>query len=367
MKLEITPIGYVKNEFKAPGPVQEPNKVISRIEIKEELAEGLNKIEEQSLIDVLFYFHRSDHYSLNTRTFTGEQRGLFATRSPNRLNKLGITRVRFLRREENTLFVTGLDAIDGSPVIDLKPADHLAPKESEADADAYLKRMKQNPRFGILIKIKDGQTDQLLLEAGQLHGHYCPGLALGVMAAQRAMAEIRSLSDGMEDLLAIVETNNCFADGVQFVTGCSFGNNALIFKDFGKMALTLTKRDGRGLRICTQNEALDRINARVPEFDPLFQKVVVEQNRDEGILRQFKEISTHCSFETLKLPFDELFTIKHVKSSIPPYAPIMESLVCNTCGEAFMASKGASGTVVPICKSCSTEVYPFLDGRGINR
>ncbi len=365
MQLEITPIGYVKNEFKTAAAVQEPNKVISRIEIEKELADGLHKIEEQSLIDVLFYFHRSEHYSLNTRTFTGEQRGLFATRSPNRLNKLGVTRVRLIRREENTLFVTGLDAIDGSPVIDLKPADYLAPTE-ESEADAYLKRMKQNPRFDILRKIKDGQTDQLLLEVGQLHGHFCPGLALGVMAAQKAMSEIRSLSDGMEDLLAIVETNNCFADGVQFVTGCSFGNNALIFKDFGKMALTLTTRDGRGVRISTQNEALDRINRRVPEFDPLFQEVVVAQNRDEGILRQFKETSTRCSFETLLLPFDELFAIKRVETTIPPYAPIMESLVCNTCAEAFMASKNASDTEVPVCRSCSTKVYPFLDGRGIN-
>ena len=53
----------------------------------------------------------------------------------------------------------------------------------------------------------------------------------------------------MEELIAIVETNNCFSDGVQVVTGCTFGNNGLIYKDLGKTAVTVAKRDGTAIRI----------------------------------------------------------------------------------------------------------------------
>lgn len=225
---------------------------------------------------------------------------------------------------------------------------------------------KQNPRLQILKQIKNGETEQLLLAAGQLHGHYCPGLALGVIAAEKAMMEVRGLSDGMEDLLAIVETNNCFSDGVQFVTGCSFGNNALIFKDFGKMAVTLTSRDGKGIRVVARNNALERIKTKVPEFDPLFKKVVEEQNRDEKLLKGFKEIATQCSFETIKIPFNELFTISPVEISIPAYAPIMETQVCNRCGEAFVASKAAPSDAETLCRGCATMGYGHLDGRGID-
>jgi formylmethanofuran dehydrogenase subunit E len=50
------------------------------------------------------------------------------------------------------------------------------------------------------------------MKAGQFHGHYCPGLALGVLAGTYAMAQMSEMSDGMEKLLAIVETNNCFME-----------------------------------------------------------------------------------------------------------------------------------------------------------
>ena len=62
---------------------------------------------------------------------------------------------------------------------------------------------------------------------GALHGHFCPFLAIGVKAAARAVKELGISSTGMEEVVAIVETNNCFSDGVQFVTGCSLGTTLL--------------------------------------------------------------------------------------------------------------------------------------------
>jgi formylmethanofuran dehydrogenase subunit E len=81
-----------------------------------------------------------------------------------------------------------------------------------------------NPREEIEKAVNDGDLEKLLRLSGLLHGHYCPGLAMGVKAAAKAVKELKVKSTGMEEVVATVEINNCFADGVQMVTGCSFGN-----------------------------------------------------------------------------------------------------------------------------------------------
>ncbi|MFW6203278.1 MAG: FmdE family protein, partial [Marinilabilia sp.] len=211
-----------------------------------------------------------------------------------------------------------------------------------------------------------GETDQLLKLAGQIHGHYCPGLAMGVMASAHAMDLLRGRSDGMEDLLAIVETNNCFSDGVQYVTGCTFGNNALIFKDFGKNAVSLVHRDGKGFRVRAVNDIREQLSRAYPDFQNLFEEVVVKQNHDEDLVSRFRQASREASFGMLELPFHELFLCEEIKVEVPSYAPIEESLVCDRCGETFMASRGKKQNGKTICKSCLGEYHPFLTGHGIH-
>ena len=100
-----------------------------------------------------------------------------------------------------------------------------------------------NPRTPIEAMIRQGDLEGLLRKAGELHGHFCPYVALGVRAGYLALTTLgieRNL--GMEEVLAIVETNNCFSDGIQVVTGCTVGNNALIYRDLGKTAVTVATR-----------------------------------------------------------------------------------------------------------------------------
>ncbi|MDW8103354.1 MAG: FmdE family protein, partial [Anaerolineae bacterium] len=90
------------------------------------------------------------------------------------------------------------------------------------------------PRSSVEFLIREGNARVLLLKAGELHGHFCPFLALGVRAGLIAMQALGVQENpGMEDVVAILECNNCFSDGVQVVTGCTFGNNALIYRDVG--------------------------------------------------------------------------------------------------------------------------------------
>ena len=92
----------------------------------------------------------------------------------------------------------------------------------------------------------DHETVQQIIE---FHGHMCPGLAMGIRAAEVALAEIGPHS-GDEEVVAIVETDMCSVDAIQFLTGCTFGKGNLIHHDFGKNAYTFVRRsDGRAVRV----------------------------------------------------------------------------------------------------------------------
>ncbi len=123
--LELKPIGIVHSPYKRVGepPRQGHNsETISEIEVFEEFAEGLQDIEGFSHIVVIYWFHKSQGYALMVKP-PGEDRlhGLFSTRSPQRPCPLGLTVVGLVARNKNTLEVRGLDAIDGTPVLDIKP------------------------------------------------------------------------------------------------------------------------------------------------------------------------------------------------------------------------------------------------------
>ena len=92
------------------------------IEIHPELAEGLLDIEGFSHLFVIWVFDRATDVSLvGTPPSDNRPHGVFATRSPRRPNPIGLTVVRLLRREGRTLHVAGIDMLDGTPVLDIKP------------------------------------------------------------------------------------------------------------------------------------------------------------------------------------------------------------------------------------------------------
>ena len=119
-------IGIVSNKVKHPLE-QDWEKVVSDIVVDSSLTEALDGLEEFSHIIVVYWMHRVATTSrLPTKVHPrGRQElplvGLLATRSPQRPNPVGIATVRLLERRENILKVEGLDAIDGTPVIDIKP------------------------------------------------------------------------------------------------------------------------------------------------------------------------------------------------------------------------------------------------------
>ena len=122
--IQLKPIGYVRNEIREKMR-HGWDRVESTITINPDLAPLLDGLEGFSHIIVLFWMHRVEG-SVPVKVHPQGREdmpltGLFATRAPIRPNSIGLTVVRLLNRKENMLRVIGLDAIDGTPVLDIKP------------------------------------------------------------------------------------------------------------------------------------------------------------------------------------------------------------------------------------------------------
>jgi tRNA-Thr(GGU) m(6)t(6)A37 methyltransferase TsaA len=123
----LQPIGFVESDFKE---IQHDPDVfagtVARIRVMPEYAPGLFRLEGYEKLYVIFVFHRSRGFKLVLHP-RGDparpERGVFATHSPSRPNPLGLSVVKLVGVEERALTVEGLDAIDGTPVLDIKPCD----------------------------------------------------------------------------------------------------------------------------------------------------------------------------------------------------------------------------------------------------
>ncbi len=225
-----------------------------------------------------------------------------------------------------------------------------------------------HPRRAIHELLRRGDRAGLLQQAAQLHGHYCPGLAYGVLAGWAGLRRLGFDNTGMEELLAVVECNNCFVDGIQFVTGCTLGNNALIYKDLGKTAVTIMSRQtGSAVRLALRPRTPPGADApaRDREAAELFQRLVRERRHDPAGLSRMRSLFREQSFETVAKPAEEWFDIRNVTPEFPEYAPIVNSEICAVCGEQFMETKRAPGRDAPTCLTCARADCLAVLGRGI--
>ncbi len=364
--IAFKPVGKVRNDFNTPDDYRKIKTKPSYIEVFDAYEDALLGIEENEYVEIIYHLHRSD-YKIQTYTNSRPDvlRGVFGTRSPSRPNAIGVTNVKLIKREHKRLLVEGLDALNDTPVLDIKNCDTSLFAYHCDHNPVHQSKLKVSPRIDMRSLIFGAHTDILMIKAAAMHGHYCTGLALGILAAVHAMNILEAESDGMEDLLAITETNNCFADGIQYVTACSFGNNALIFKDIGKTAFTLTKRNGKGIRIAAKSSARQVIRDTFPDHNRLYEKVVAEQNRTPELLAAYRNSSLERAFGTLTLPFEKLFEVSYPKTEVPSYAKVHESVICSSCNESVMITRSVLVNSKPMCYVCGNQTYGVIDGNGI--
>ena len=227
--------------------------------------------------------------------------------------------------------------------------------------------LPSNPRAPIDAMIRQGDLEGLLRKAGELHGHFCPYVALGVRAGYLALTALGIEQNlGMEEVLAIVETNNCFSDGIQVVTGCTFANNALIYRDLGKTAVTVARRDGTAVRLVLRADYRDNFDARYPEAAALFRKIVRERQQPTSEEHaRLTELWAETSAGQLDVPAEDLFTVQPQQIEVPAYAPILASATCALCGESVMESRARLVDGRPACLVCASAAVYQLDGAGV--
>ncbi len=128
------PIGFVSSPYKISSEIPKgfgvKHEAEGSLEILQEFELGLTDIEGFSHLIVLWEFDRSQHFELmGTPPIDDRPHGVFATRSPRRPNPIGLTVVEFQRREGSTLHVRGLDMLDRTPILDIKPYLSNVPAE----------------------------------------------------------------------------------------------------------------------------------------------------------------------------------------------------------------------------------------------
>jgi len=146
--INLSPIGYVKNDIPEDEVPRNRAEMISEIVIDDYWAKALTGIEEYSHIFVLFWMHKTGAAEVEQLIHPrGDNKlpltGVFASRTRNRPNPVGLAVAELLKREGNKLKVKRLDAFDGTPVLDIKPYDDYDSFESVNVPDWWAKRCRK--------------------------------------------------------------------------------------------------------------------------------------------------------------------------------------------------------------------------------
>ncbi|MFX1519364.1 MAG: tRNA (N6-threonylcarbamoyladenosine(37)-N6)-methyltransferase TrmO [Promethearchaeota archaeon] len=144
--IKLRPIGFVKT--KAVGKEVKRRKHISKLILCEDLTEALDGIDEFSHLFILFFLDKVKSEEKKLKAYPRGRTdmpllGVFATRIANRPNPIGLALVELLNVEGNTLTVRGLDAYDGTPVLDIKPFDYWDMVEDAKVPEWWVKLEKE--------------------------------------------------------------------------------------------------------------------------------------------------------------------------------------------------------------------------------
>ena len=179
------------------------------------------------------------------------------------------------------------------------------------------------------------------------HGHWCPGLAIGIRAAEWALREFGKAKD--EDIVAVVETDMCGVDAIQFLTGCTLGKGNLIHRDYGKNAFSFYRRsDGKEARLVARPEFFGENGQTLGR---LHQKMQTEGLTEEE-RAEWHDIREGIARRVMDSRLEELFDVKAPDGPAPKRARILTSLICERCGEPAMESRTRRFQDRTLCLPC---------------
>ena len=195
------------------------------------------------------------------------------------------------------------------------------------------------------------------LEAGQLlHGHKCPAMPLGLRAGAAAMNAlgVERAKDGQ--LLAILELGDghcahCFADGVQMITGCTFGKDNIKKLGYGKFGMTLVeKATGRSIRVVPRAEA-----QAATKDTPFF-----KEYREKGIPASEvpPEVVEPLIEQAMNAPEDKMLKIGEIGHyELPKKVEAFGSFACDECGDMVVERFGRIVDGRHVCVPCQEKLH----------
>jgi formylmethanofuran dehydrogenase subunit E len=162
-------------------------------------------------------------------------------------------------------------------------------------------------------------------KAVAFHGHECPGLAIGVRAALEALAFFKTGASADEELVCVTENDACGVDGVQALTGCTFGKGNLLYRGTGKQAFSF----------------FDRVSGRKIRY--MLKPFAGQMSRPE---RQEYILSA---------PLEEIFAVGEPSFELPENARHFTTILCEECGEGAPEHKIRLQDGKKVCLDCFKE------------
>jgi formylmethanofuran dehydrogenase subunit E len=193
----------------------------------------------------------------------------------------------------------------------------------------------------------DRIDEQQIKQTTDFHGHWCPGLAIGIRAAEWALKEMGKAPD--DEIVAVVETDMCGVDAIQFLTGCTFGKGNLIHKDYGKNAFTFyRRRDGKATRLVLRPTIYGDTGPLMRKLHHKMQTEGLSEEED----KTWNETRGAISTRIMESDMAEVFEFKAPESSVPKKARILASLTCESCGEPVMETRTRRFNDQVLCIPC---------------
>lgn len=190
--------------------------------------------------------------------------------------------------------------------------------------------------------------DKLLKETINFHGHLCPGISFGYRATCYALKLLGLEGKNIgETHLVIAENDVCGLDAIQFVTGCTIGNDGLIINNVGKQAFSfINKKTGKGIRVMLN----------VPLWksaEPLrLHKLVKTGMASSEEKEQFFSVRTKRGGELLEIPEEDLLKVSEIEKEIPKKPRLYPNITCSSCKEQVMEVYIQKMDGDYICLSC---------------
>lgn len=183
------------------------------------------------------------------------------------------------------------------------------------------------------------------------HGHFCPGLAIGIRAAELALRELDNPRDN--ELVAVVETDMCGVDAIQFLTGATMGKGNLIHRDYGKKAFSFFRcESGKGFRALLRPDVRGEMDEELADLA----KKSSSRMASEADMQRMTELRTLLQKRFMNLPLEEMFLLTMQQQGAPRPARILQSLGCEHCGEKTMESRTRRFAGQTLCIPCFTQV-----------